>query len=47
MFHGRSAWRLIGLILDLSAVRLDIAGVYRFAARNRHRLPAPRREVTA
>ncbi len=43
---GHRAWRLIGLILDLPGVRLGTASVYRVIARNRHRLPTPRRDVT-
>jgi predicted DCC family thiol-disulfide oxidoreductase YuxK len=44
--RGRGAWRLIGLLLDLPGVRLVSAITYRYIARNRHRLPAPDREIT-
>jgi predicted DCC family thiol-disulfide oxidoreductase YuxK len=46
LVHGRSVWRLVGMVLDLPGVRLVSAVAYRFIARNRHRLPAPHRDVT-
>jgi predicted DCC family thiol-disulfide oxidoreductase YuxK len=45
--HGRGVWRLVGLVLDLPGVRQASAIAYRWIARNRHRLPAPDREITA
>jgi predicted DCC family thiol-disulfide oxidoreductase YuxK len=45
--HGRGAWKLLGLVLDLPGVRQASALAYRYVARNRHRLPAPDREPTA
>jgi predicted DCC family thiol-disulfide oxidoreductase YuxK len=47
LVRGRGIWKLIGLLLDLPGVRQVSAIAYRYAARNRHRLPAPDREVTA
>ena len=46
MIHGRSPWRLVGLLLEVPGVRLVSAIAYRLIARNRHRLPAPHRDVT-
>lgn len=43
---GRGPWRFLGLLLDLPGVRLVSAISYRYVARNRHRLPAPNREIT-
>lgn len=45
MVHGRSGWRLVGMVLDLPGARLASAIAYRFIAGNRHRLPAPHRDV--
>jgi predicted DCC family thiol-disulfide oxidoreductase YuxK len=46
MAHGRRVWRLVGRLLDLPGLRRVTALVYRWIARNRHRLPAPDHEVT-
>jgi predicted DCC family thiol-disulfide oxidoreductase YuxK len=45
MVHGRWTWRPVGLFLDMPGVRLATAIAYRLIARNRHRLPAPHRDV--
>jgi len=37
--HGRSGWAVLGVLLDAPGVRLIAAWVYRWVARNRHRLP--------
>jgi predicted DCC family thiol-disulfide oxidoreductase YuxK len=46
MARGRGVWKFIGLVLDLWGVRAASALGYKLVARNRHRLPAPDREVT-
>src|SRR5918994_1715619 len=43
---GRGVWKYIGFVLDLWGLRTASALGYRLVARNRHRLPAPDREVT-
>jgi len=47
MTYGRGVWKVIGWGLDLPIVRLVTDAVYRWVARNRHRLPAPDRDVSA
>jgi predicted DCC family thiol-disulfide oxidoreductase YuxK len=44
--HGQGVWKLVGWLLDLPGARLVTAISYRYVARNRHRLPAPDREVS-
>ena len=46
MARGRGVWKYIGFVLDLWGLRTASALGYRLVARNRHRLPAPDREVT-
>jgi predicted DCC family thiol-disulfide oxidoreductase YuxK len=44
--RGNGIWKLLGLVLDLPGARQASARAYRYVARNRHRLPAPDRELT-
>jgi len=46
LVRGRGPWRLLGLLLDVPGVRLVTSMAYQLIARNRHRLPAPHRDVT-
>lgn len=40
--RGRGGWRLLGLAGELPLVRHGLGLAYRWVARNRYRLPAPR-----